>query len=173
MAHNEIEVDAPPEAVFAVLADPRSFARWVVGSRAIRRADAGWPAPGSAFDHRVGVGPLTLADHSEVVESVPPHRLRLLVKARPLTRAHVLLRMEPRGASGTRVALDEHPADMRSRIFLNPLTDPLVRLRNAESLRRLKALAEGREPIPEGELPPRGSDDEAAIGGRSGRAAQG
>ena len=38
MAHNEIHVDATPDAVFAVLADPRSFARWVVGSRHGSRA---------------------------------------------------------------------------------------------------------------------------------------
>lgn len=166
MAHNEIDVDAPPDAVYSVLADPRSFARWVVGSREIRRADAGWPAPGTAFDHRVGIGPLTIADHSEVVESTPDRRLRLLVKARPFTRAHVLLRLEPRGG-GTHVTMDEGPADTRSRLFMNVLTDPLVRLRNKESLRRLKALAEGREPIPGGTLPPRGSEREASVQGSS------
>ncbi len=35
--------------------------------------------------------------------------------------------------------------------------DPLVRLRNRVSVRRLKALAEGAEPIPEGYLPARTS----------------
>jgi uncharacterized protein YndB with AHSA1/START domain len=167
MAHNEIDVDAPPASVYAVLADPRSFARWVVGSREIRRADPGWPAPGTAFDHRVGIGPLTVADHSEVLDSEPGRRLRMLVKARPFTRAHVLLRLEPRGAGRTRVTMDEGPADLRSRLFMNPLTDPLVRLRNKESLRRLKALAEGAEPIPDGHLPPRGSAREASVQGSS------
>jgi len=167
MAHNEIDVDTPPDAVYGVLSDPRSFARWVVGSREIRRADPGWPAPGTAFDHRVGIGPLTISDHSEVLESVAPTRLRLLVKARPFTRAHVLLRMEPRGAGRTRVTMDEHPADLRSRLFMNALTDPLVRLRNRESLRRLKALAEGTEPIPDGALPLRGSGREGSVRGSS------
>jgi len=71
MAHNEIHVDARPEAVFAVLADPRSFARWVVGSRKIRSADPAWPATGTTFDHAVGVGPLTLADSTTVRQSEP------------------------------------------------------------------------------------------------------
>lgn len=167
MAHNEIDVGAPPEAVYAVLSDPRSFARWVVGSREIRGADPGWPAPGTAFDHRVGVGPLTVSDHSEVLDSEPGRRLRLLVKARPFTRAHVLLRMEPRGTGSSHVTMDEHPADLRSRLFMNPLTDPLVRLRNRESLRRLKALAEGTEPIPGGALPTRESAREASVTGSS------
>lgn len=166
MAHNEIHVDAPPEAVFAVLADPRSFARWVVGSRRIRSADPDWPAPGTTFDHAVGVGPLTVADSTSVRSADPPHRLELMVRARPFTRAVVTLTLRPE-AGGTRVAMDEHPADRRSRILFNPLTDPLVRLRNKESLRRLKALAEGTEPIPDGELPPRESPDESSVEGSS------
>jgi uncharacterized protein YndB with AHSA1/START domain len=166
MAHNEIHVDAPPDAVFAVLADPRSFARWVVGSRKIRAADPDWPAAGTTFDHAVGIGPLALADSTTVRAADRPHRLELLVRARPLTQAVVTLRMHGEG-EGTRVELDERPADLRSWIFLNPLTDPLVRLRNRESLRRLKALAQGDEPIPAGSLPPREHPAEAAVQGSS------
>ncbi len=159
MAHNEIHVDASPEAVFAVLADPRSYARWVVGSRRIRSADPDWPARGTTFDHSVGVGPLQLSDHSTVEESERPHRLRMLVRARPFSRAHVDLRMTAEPAGGTRVEMDEYAADLRSRLFFNRLTDPLLRLRNAESLRRLKALAEGSEPIPSGRVPTRDEPD--------------
>jgi uncharacterized protein YndB with AHSA1/START domain len=166
MAHNEITMDAPPEAVFDVLADPRSFARWVVGSRKIRAADPDWPAPGTTFDHAVGIGPLMLADATTVLASQRPHRLEMLVRARPLTVAVVTLRLHADG-SGTRVEMDERPADLRSRVFMNRLTDPLVRLRNHESLRRLKALAEGDEPIPGGTLPPRESPREADVQGSS------
>lgn len=166
MAHNEIDVAAPPEAVFDVLSDPRSYARWVVGSQRIRRADAHFPAPGSAFDHAVGIGPLRLKDHSAVQQCERPRLLRLLVKARPFTQAHVTLRLRPAGA-GTRVEMDEHPADARSHLLMNALTDPLVRLRNHESLKRLKALAERREPIPGGPLPERDQSAEAAVEGSS------
>ena len=166
MAHNEITIDAAPEAVFAVLADPRSFARWVVGSRKIRAADPDWPAPGSTFDHAVGIGPLTVADATTVRAVERPHRLEMLVCARPLTTAVVVLRLHPEGG-GTRVEMHERPADLRSRIFMNPLTDPIIRLRNHESLRRLRALAEGDEPIPSGTLPPRHSPREAAVQGSS------
>jgi uncharacterized protein YndB with AHSA1/START domain len=72
VAHNEIDMNVSAERVFAVLSDPRSFARWVVGSKEVRRADPEWPAGGTAFDHRVGVGPITLSDHSEVIEATPP-----------------------------------------------------------------------------------------------------
>lgn len=162
-------MDVPAESVFAVLSDPRSFARWVVGSREIRRADPDWPTVGTAFDHKVGLWPFTLSDKSEVVEANPPDQLKLLVQARPFSKAHVTLRLRP-VARGTRVEMDEVAADARSMLLFNPFTDPLIRIRNRESLRRLKALAEGKEPIPKGELPPRDSDREAHITGHSGPA---
>jgi uncharacterized protein YndB with AHSA1/START domain len=155
MAVNEIDMFVPPERVFDVLSDPRSFGRWVVGSRAIHAADPTWPAPGSVFEHSQGIGPLVLLrDRTVVLTSTPPTLLRLRVQARPLTVAHVTLRLAPH-ASGAHVVMEEVPADLRSQVVMNPLTDPLIRLRNAESLRRLKRLAEGTEPMPDGDLTPR------------------
>jgi uncharacterized protein YndB with AHSA1/START domain len=169
MAHNEIHIAVPPERVFAVLSEPRSFARWVVGSREIRRADRDWPAVGTAFDHKVGVWPITLSDNSEVVQCEAPRLLKMLVKARPFSRAYVTMSLLP-AAGGTQVSMDEYAADMRTRLLFNPLTDPLVRVRNRVSLRRLKALSEGNEPIPDGYLPPRESEDEGHVTGSSGPA---
>ncbi len=116
MAHNEFDMHAPPEQVFAVLSEPRSYARWVVGSREVRRADPDWPALGTAFDHTIGVWPLVLSDHSEVVASEPPRLLKLLVKARPFSKAYVTLHLQ-RNGGGTRVSMDEVAADARSRSF--------------------------------------------------------
>ena len=166
MSVNEIRIDAPPAAVFDVLADPRSYARWVVGSRAIRAADTAWPAPGAAFDHAQGVGPLVLKDSTCVLESVHPRLLRLRVQTRPISVAHVTLLLEEEEDGGTRVEMREGPADLRSHLTMNLLTQPLMRLRNAESLRRLKRLAEGEEPMPQGDLPARGGG-EAWITGSS------
>jgi hypothetical protein len=170
MAHNEIHISVSPEDVFAVLSEPRSFARWVVGSREIRRADPGWPSVGTAFDHRVGLWPFTLSDNSEVVQCEAPRLLKLLVKARPFSRAYVTLKLKQSDA-GTLLSMDEFAADSRSRLFFNPLTDPLIHLRNNVSLRRLKALSEGKEPIPRGHLPPRDDEAEGHVTGSSGPAA--
>src|SRR5206468_4771289 len=74
MSRNRCQIDAPPKRVFAVLADPASYAYWVVGSRKIRDADDDWPAVGSAFHHVVGVWPFEVRDHT-VVEAVKPGRL--------------------------------------------------------------------------------------------------
>ena len=63
-AENEIEIDAPPEGVWEVLANPESFDDWVVGAKDVRDADDAWPAVGSRLHHSSGVGPLTIDDGS-------------------------------------------------------------------------------------------------------------
>jgi uncharacterized protein YndB with AHSA1/START domain len=154
VARNEIMVGAPPEAVFDVLADARCYGEWVVGSSDIRAADPEWPASGSAFDHRVGVGPLKTADCTEVLASRPPRYLQLLAHARPLPAARVTLELRAE-AGGTRVTILEDVDHPLLRRLLWPVVQPATWLRNHESLRRLRALAEGRVPRPSGELPPR------------------
>lgn len=155
MAHNEIVIAAPPEAVFRVLDDARCYGVWVVGSSEIRSADPGWPGPGTVFDHTVGAGPLKLADHTEVLAADPPRFLQLLAHARPLPPARVTFRLVPEGAGATRVHMDEEIEPRLLRLLLWPLSTPAVRLRNAESLRRLKRLAEGTTAWPTGTLAPR------------------
>lgn len=145
MARNQRLMPVPPERVFAVLADPWSYGHWVVGSDTIRDADPGWPAVGTRFHHRVGVGPLKVDDHTEVVECDPPRRLVLHAKARPLGTARVALDLERRGG-GTLVTMVEEAGDPLTKIAFWGVTHLLVRGRNAESLRRLEELALARAP---------------------------
>src|ERR1700755_2229635 len=102
MAQNEPHVEATPERVFEVLSDARHYGDWVVGSRRIRGADAEFPAGGSRFHHQVGVAPLLLNDHTEVLENAAPTFLVLRAKTRPLGTARVELRLAPDGR-GTHV----------------------------------------------------------------------
>jgi uncharacterized protein YndB with AHSA1/START domain len=141
VAFNTTHVAASVEDVFAVLADPASYAHWVVGSRKVDGADPGFPAPGTRFSHQIGVPPLVLSDETVVLESDPPRRLVLRTKVRMLGSARVELRLEPE-RDGTRVTMRETAASPRTHLLINPLTDPLVHLRNAEALRRLRRLAE-------------------------------
>jgi len=159
MAVNDIHIDTPPERVFAVLADWRSYGHWVVGSRFVRGADPGFPAAGTRFHHQVGVGPLHLNDHTTVLEVDQPRKLILKAKARPLGTAVVDLTMEPEG-TGTRVVMREDPGDKLSALVFNPLTHLLVRGRNEESLDRLKDLAENRPDIGRDVDVPAGREEE-------------
>lgn len=130
----------PPEAVWDALADARSYGYWVVGSSEIHDVDGEWPAPGSRFQHTVGIRPIRVSDHTESLEARRPHLLRIRAKARPLGTARVTMTMTPRDG-GTQVAMDEQPDGLTAWMAFNPLTQLLLRGRNAESLMRLEELA--------------------------------
>ncbi len=140
-AHNVAWVDAPPERVFAVLADPWAYEDWVVGARRVRGADPGWPDLGTVFHHEVGAGPLRVRDHTQVVEVEPPRRLVLRAHARPLGTGLVRLEIAPEG-SGSRVEMTEGPGGTLTRLLWSRVGDALVHRRNDLALRRLKALVE-------------------------------
>jgi uncharacterized protein YndB with AHSA1/START domain len=154
VARNETFIDAPPRAVFELLSDPRTYGHWVVGSREIRAADESWPEAGSKFDHSVGVTPLVNHDHTEVLRSCPPVMLELRARSRPFPTARVTIHLQPE-REGTRVTLIEEPASRLLNVLSGPVGHAAVRLRNVESLRRLKELAEGATARPTDPLPPR------------------
>jgi uncharacterized protein YndB with AHSA1/START domain len=142
VAINDTLIATPPERVFSVLADWRSYGYWVVGSRCIRGADPGFPAAGTRFYHQVGVGPLHLNDHTVSLEVDPPRKLVLRAKARPFFGTAIVdLTMQPEDG-GTRVTLREDPGDKLTAFVFQPVTHLLVRGRNAKSLERLKELCE-------------------------------
>ncbi len=143
MARSQLVAAAPPETVWEVLSEPQHYGYWVVGSSEIRAWDDDWPAPGSRFEHRVGFQPLTLADHTEVLESEPPSRLVLRAKSRPLGVARVEMITEPHPA-GSLLTMIEDPDLPLARILTPPPVHAMIRLRNGESLRRLRSLAERR-----------------------------
>jgi len=140
VAKNQRFMPVLPEAVWAVLADPPAYGYWVVGSKYIRDADARFPAVGTKLHHTIGVGPITLKDHTEVLESEPPRRLKLRAKGRPFGTASVELVLEP-GDDGTHVTIIEDPDQIWTPLKYNPLVQVFTRVRNAESLMRLEELA--------------------------------
>src|SRR3954451_17985749 len=130
----------PPEAVWDVLSDPDSYAYWVVGSKHIRDADPDFPEPGSKFHHTIGVGPLTVDDHTKVLEAERPSLLRLRAKARPVGTAKETVRMTPVDG-GTEVEITENPDGVFTFLALSPAVHLFTHVRNAESLMRLEELA--------------------------------
>jgi len=134
---------AAPEQVYDVLSRPPMYAHWVVGSRSIERHDAGWPASGTRFEHTQGKWPVIIHDETESAASDAPRRLELIVKARPVLVAHVVLDLEPSG-SGTRIVMEEKPMTGLIAPFVGwGPGAALTRLRNRISLKRLARLAEG------------------------------
>ena len=142
LPRNETQIEASPEAVWTVLADPFSYEHWVVGSADIRDVEGDWPDVGATFHHTQGLPKLGLKDTTTVLESDPKRRLKLCVRARPMVIAEVELNVSAAG-QGTRVAMIEVPVGGVVGKLHNPAFEMGLRLRNAESLRRLKRLAEG------------------------------
>ncbi|MCU1484054.1 MAG: hypothetical protein JWN67_800 [Actinomycetia bacterium] len=136
MAVTSRHLDASPEAVFAVLADGWRYADWVVGAQRIRAVDDSWPAPGSRFHHRFGIGPLSIEDSTVLEAFEPPRRIVLRARARPTGVARVSIELEPAGG-GTDVVLAEVPISGVAQRIDNPLLEALVALRNRRSLQRL------------------------------------
>lgn len=129
-----------PRQVFDVLRDGRSYAVWVVGTRAIRAVDPGWPAPGTRIHYTVGYGPLRKDDVTSALAYEPDVRLELEAHAWPAGTAGIVLTAEPVG-EGTRVRIDEAPRRGPARLLHNPVAAAAIRLRNVETLRRLEEQA--------------------------------
>ena len=137
------EVEAPVDAVAAVLADPRVYDRMVSGIRQIRWFDAHWPATGSRFHHTAGYGPVAIRGRTEVMAGELPDRLELAVGLGRAGALRVEFRLRP-SAHGTRVEILEEPrSGVIERWWLRSV-DGLIRRRNAEVVRRLGALAADR-----------------------------
>ena len=140
MSTNKRFMPVPPSAVWDALSDTAAYGYWVVGSKVIRDADEGWPAPGAKIHHTVGLGPFEISDETECLEADAPRRLQLRAKGRPLGTAKVTLEMTPK-AGGTVVSITENPdGAFRPLAFIPPL-QLFTALRNAESLMRLEELA--------------------------------
>lgn len=143
MAVNEIEVAAPPEAVFAVLGDPEQYVDWVVGTTDTGELDAAWPEEGATLRYEAGAGPLTVAGVTEVVESEPPRRLVLRAVVPSLGEVVIELELEPSGG-GTRVVMREEPVEGVLEATHTRLSDAALARRNEVALDRLRRLVESR-----------------------------
>ena len=146
MARTRIRTHASPERVFNVLTDAEAYAHWVVGAKRVRAVDEGWPEPGTAFHHSVGAGPANLNDSTTVIDLDPPRRLVLRGRARPLGTMAIELDVRRRD-DRTEITITEQPAAGPPSWLIGPaawVMDVLIHLRNVESLRRLRRLAETR-----------------------------
>jgi hypothetical protein len=137
-------VDAPPEQVFAVLADGWTYSDWVVGTSHIRDVDENWPEVGSKLHHKAGPWPLSLHDSSTVTEMTRDRHLNLQAGLWPLGQADVDLLLEPAGPGRTRVIMREDFESGPLKGLRTGLHNLLLHRRNIEALRRLADLAERR-----------------------------
>ena len=143
MSRNAISASAPVEAVFEVLDDPYAYPGWVVGARRIRHVDPHWPAVGSRFHHALGSAAGELHDSSEVLERVSPEHIVLEVRFRPTGVARVAIDVTSDRDQSV-ITLSETPTSGPFACLPRLVTDPVLAVRNALSLRRLRQVVERR-----------------------------
>jgi uncharacterized protein YndB with AHSA1/START domain len=137
MSRNHISITAEPDAVFDVLDDAYAYPRWVLGARRIRRVDDSWPRVGAKFHHALGTAVAELHDSSTIIERERPSRIVLEVRFRPTGVARVEIMVEPTD-SGSDVTIEETPVRGPFSRLPRFVTDPMLALRNAVSLQRLR-----------------------------------
>jgi uncharacterized protein YndB with AHSA1/START domain len=137
------ETKASPDEVWRVLADGWLYPLWVVGATRMREVEDEWPVVGSRLHHSVGVWPMVINDHTEVLEVAENRMLKLQARAWPGGEAEVTLRLVPQG-NGTELSIEEDLVSGPGRIVPAPVRAALLQFRNRECLQRLALLAERR-----------------------------
>src|SRR4051812_23371744 len=98
--------DLPPDAVWRVIADPQTYADWVVGAKEVRAVTGPWPQPGSEIHHTVGAGAAENKDVTIVLEASAPNHIKLKAHFRPLGVAEVTIDLQDNNG-GTEIVMNE------------------------------------------------------------------
>jgi hypothetical protein len=144
MTEVSMTMQASAHRVFAELSDGWAYTGWVVGAVHIRDVDADWPNPGSKIHHQVGSWPLAVSDDTESLECEPDRRLALQARGWPVGEATVEIVLEAQGEDRTLVRLREAPTAGPASQLDNRAVRWLLRVRNTETLRRLRDRVEHR-----------------------------
>ena len=149
MSKNERQMAATTDQVWQVIADPYAYAHWVVGAKEIRGHQGSWPEKGALLHHTVGTAVANVKDNTEVLEVEARKRLKLRGRVRPIGIVNIVVDIdeEVKGMGATVRIKEAVVAGPISKIPQR-LLDPLLALRNAETLRRLERLALKRVETP-------------------------
>ncbi|MEG8034665.1 SRPBCC family protein [Sphingomonas sp. LR61] len=143
MAKNVRILHCAPEDVFDVLGDGWLYTTWVVGASRMRKQEAGWPQVGTHLHHSFGAWPLVIDDVTTSLVWDPPHRMVIQPKGWPIGEARVELTVEPH-RKGCKVTIVENAVAGPGGWVPDFLMQPLIWVRNHETLRRLGWVAVGR-----------------------------
>lgn len=134
-------VRRPPQAVWAVLADPGRYGEWVVGPSASEPLDDTWPEVGSRLRYTVRLGPWSTDGVTTVRHVEPGRELELEAYAKALGTARIFLQLRPWGEE-TLVVCDEHPLRGIGGLLHGPPTEVVIQLRHRGMLARLARVVE-------------------------------
>lgn len=128
--------------VWNVIADGWLYSGWVVGASRIRDVDALWPAEGAVLHHSVGAWPLLINDKTYVTAANPAKSIELIARGWPLGEAKVVITIEEQ-RTGCKVTMAEDAIKGPGKAIPKFILDPLITVRNKETLKRLELMASG------------------------------
>ncbi|MEJ1114467.1 SRPBCC family protein [Paenarthrobacter sp. CCNWLY172] len=134
---------SPAADVWDVIEDGWLYPGWVVGASRIRAVDDQWPQVGSKLHHSVGSWPFLIDDSSRVTAVEPGRKLEILARGWPLGEARILITLEDLGGSQCRVSIAEDAVRGPGKLIPKALRDPVIAVRNRETLKRLELMAAG------------------------------
>jgi uncharacterized protein YndB with AHSA1/START domain len=143
----EIDIAAPRERVYDVLADPDCLAEWVTIQEELEEAPDGDLRIGSKLRQRMKVAGQRFRLHWTVVEADRPERIVWEGSGPMGTRAKAIYELDADGDSGTRFSyVNEYqlPGGLAGRIAGRAVQAASGREAD-KTLKRLKALVEGRQ----------------------------
>ncbi|MGW2584272.1 SRPBCC family protein [Streptomyces virginiae] len=134
-------IHRPPQAVWAVLADPTLYGEWVVGPSESTPLDQVWPEVGSRLRYTVRLGPWSPDGVTTVRHRDSGRELELEASFKALGTARIFLQLRPWGQE-TLVVCDEHPLRGLGGTLHNPAVEVLLQLRHRGMLARLARIVE-------------------------------
>jgi uncharacterized protein YndB with AHSA1/START domain len=142
--HVKIEIDAPPDRVWATIMDPDRLTDWVTIHRSVRNISDRPLARGATMDQLMAIHGVTFRVHWTVVEFVPPHHAEWEGRGPAHSRARI--RYELSGADG-KTTFDytnefTTPGGRLGNVASRLLVGPASEREAHNSLARLKALVE-------------------------------
>jgi hypothetical protein len=134
---------SPAADVWTVIEDGWLYSGWVVGASRIRAVDDQWPQVGAKLHHSVGSWPFLLDDSTSVTAVEPGRKLELLARGWPMGEAKIVITLEDLGGAGCRVSIAEDAVRGPGKVVPKALRDPVIGVRNRETLKRLELMAAG------------------------------
>jgi uncharacterized protein YndB with AHSA1/START domain len=135
-------IERSPGQVWAVLADPGQYSRWVVGVADSQPGRGAWPEMGAELGYRVVFGPWSGNGRTTVRRCEPPAILELEADSGRLGTARIAFDVRPWGEQDSLVIVDEHPLRGPAGALHNVALDLMIQLRHRSMLGRLAALVE-------------------------------
>jgi hypothetical protein len=134
--------NTPAADVWRVIADGWLYSGWVVGASRIRAVDDTWPQAGSRLHHSVGAWPVVINDSTRVTAADPGKSLELVARGWPLGEAKVVITLQDQGGRCL-VTIAEDAIRGPGQKVPKLMRDPMITVRNRETLKRLELMAAG------------------------------